>query len=225
VVASSNPWDHVSVQQFDAVPTSVGDARRHAADRLRTWGLDDLVDTATLLVSELATNAVQASRPARGQTAHGPHGGAADQQERVALRLTCTDTNLVVEMWDGSDRKPVRTSQDLAAESGRGLLLVETLSCDWGYYRPRTGGKVVWCALTLARSPFSPVDGSPWPLPRRSPEAAAQPSAPVEMSDDVALLRHVLDCLRGLDNWHLSDPSADRKAAEAPNPNSMQRNG
>jgi hypothetical protein len=148
---------------------------------IRTWGLGDLVDTAALLVSELATNAQKASEPAGRQTAHG---GSADRRERIALRLTCTDTNLVIEMWDGSEGKPVRTSRDLLAQSGRGLLLVTTLSCDWGDYRARTGGKVVWCALTLAGSAFSPVAGSPCPPPR------------------------VLDRLRALDDWHL--PATDR---------------
>jgi hypothetical protein len=97
---------------------------------------------------------------------------------------------------------------DLIAEGGRGLLFVEELSRDWGYYRADTGGKVVWCALPLAKSPFSPVAGSP-PLPRRNPGGAVpQPSRPVEMTEDVALLQRVVDRLRALDNWHLPFTSA-----------------
>jgi len=33
-------------------------ARRYVADRLTGWGMDTLVDTATLLVSEVVTNSV-----------------------------------------------------------------------------------------------------------------------------------------------------------------------
>jgi hypothetical protein len=32
-------------------------------------------------------------------------------------------------------------------EGGRGLMLVETLSKDWGAYR-KDGGKVVWAQIT-----------------------------------------------------------------------------
>jgi hypothetical protein len=38
---------------------------------------------------------------------------------------------------------PVRREADLDSERGRGLLLVETLSRDWGTYRT-ADGKVVW---------------------------------------------------------------------------------
>ena len=40
-----------------AEPVSVPAARRFVADGLSSWGRDDLLDDATLCVSELATNA------------------------------------------------------------------------------------------------------------------------------------------------------------------------
>ena len=41
--------------------------------------------------------------------------------------------------------EPVRQDVDPEATSGRGLLLVEALSAEWGTYTPeRSTGKVVW---------------------------------------------------------------------------------
>ena len=40
-----------------ADPVSVSGARRFVADGLASWGLDELVEDATVCVSELATNA------------------------------------------------------------------------------------------------------------------------------------------------------------------------
>lgn len=42
-----------------------------------------------------------------------------------------------------------RESDDVEAESGRGLLLVEALSSDWGAYVPDSAsGKVVWAVVS-----------------------------------------------------------------------------
>jgi hypothetical protein len=41
---------------------------------------------------------------------------------------------------------PVRQDADAESESGRGLLLVETLSWDWGSYA-RGDVKVVWASI------------------------------------------------------------------------------
>ena len=45
-----------------ADPASVGVARRHVQEALRDWGLGSLVDTASLLVSELVSNALRHAR-------------------------------------------------------------------------------------------------------------------------------------------------------------------
>jgi hypothetical protein len=42
---------------------------------------------------------------------------------------------------------PVRQDADPDSASGRGLLLIETLSKDWGAYR-KANGKVVWALIT-----------------------------------------------------------------------------
>ena len=50
--------------------------------------------------------------------------------------------------WDADPRPPVRVDAGGDAESGRGLLLVEALSQQWGSYVPaQMGGKAVWALL------------------------------------------------------------------------------
>ena len=65
--------------------------------------------------------------------------------------LLCSDRrNVLVHVWDGNDRKPVHQDVDTGATSGRGLLLVETMSAGWGTYIPQhSSGKIVWA---LAKS-------------------------------------------------------------------------
>ena len=53
---------------------------------------------------------------------------------------------VVVSVWDGSDDMPVRQDARPDQESGRGLMLAESLGQDWGAYQAETG-KVVWVSL------------------------------------------------------------------------------
>jgi hypothetical protein len=130
-------------------------------------------------------------------------------QERMALRLTCTAQNLVIEMWDGIATPPVRKAPELDAEGGRGLLLVEALSQDWGYYRPWAGGKVVWCALRLTEPSVSLAGGRvvpPGAPPDRSSETLLEPALlmeTTETADDRRWLQRVVDGLRELGGWYL----------------------
>jgi anti-sigma regulatory factor (Ser/Thr protein kinase) len=96
-------------------------------------GLPDLVETAELLVSELVTNAIRASRGLPEPT--------------VRLWLVSDRSTLVIRVWDGSSEMPAGC-QDAGVDSdrGRGLLLVGALSKDWGAYR-RGHGKVVWVLI------------------------------------------------------------------------------
>jgi hypothetical protein len=89
---------------------------------------------------------------------------------------------------------PVVPEQHLDAEGGRGLFPVDALSKQWDIYRPRNGGKVVWCELALSES------GDPLPfqgaLPEREPGNHG-PTAHRELDlVDMALMQRVLDGLR-----------------------------
>jgi hypothetical protein len=63
--------------------------------------------------------------------------------------LLCSDKqSVLVQVWDGNDHRPERKEVDLEAVGGRGLLLVEALSAEWGTYAPeRSSGKVVWALV------------------------------------------------------------------------------
>ncbi|WP_462189269.1 MULTISPECIES: hypothetical protein [unclassified Frankia] len=48
-------------------------------------------------------------------------------------------------------------------------MLLSALSTRWAYYRPSTGGKVVWCSLPLlARTKVAVGDAEPLPSRQRS---------------------------------------------------------
>ncbi|WP_405592915.1 SpoIIE family protein phosphatase [Streptomyces sp. NBC_01190] len=110
-------------------PTSVARARELARDQLLAWGLEGLVDTTELLVSELVTNALR----------HG-YGD-------IRLRLLL-DRTLVCEVWDNALMQPRRRRARETDEGGRGLQLVSMLSQSWGSRRTHRG-KTVWFELAL----------------------------------------------------------------------------
>lgn len=176
-----------TVRRFDATTNAAYLSRKDVDASLRAWGFSGLVETATLLVSELVTNACRASAQSSEFTAI------------VATRLTCTDTDLIIEVWDANGAAPMLEDRGLEAENGRGLLLVSALSTRWAFYRPRTGGKVTWCSVPLPNSADT-VTIEAESLPSRPTKAA--PAEPIEMFDNADVLRRVADGLQALD-WDL----------------------
>jgi len=84
---------------------------------------------------------------ARGQPS-GPRGGGLPV---LQLCLASDRRNVLVQVWDSSRETPLRQDMAREAESGRGLLLVEHLSAQWGCYLPEApAGKVVWAIVTQA---------------------------------------------------------------------------
>ena len=66
----------------------------------------------------------------------------------VRFWLAADRRNVLIQVWDDCHWKPQRREPDTSAESGRGLLLVETLSSSWGSYAPNGWtGKIVWALL------------------------------------------------------------------------------
>lgn len=132
-------WPLRSFLELGALPGAVPCARLHARQVVWEWGLARLGDDIEILVSELVTNAVAASR-------------SQDQVSPVRLWLLSDKACVLVMVQDASSRAPARVDADDDAESGRGLLLVEAISGQWGWNRTReTGGKVVW-AMTAETS-------------------------------------------------------------------------
>ncbi|MGX1756643.1 SpoIIE family protein phosphatase [Streptomyces lydicus] len=132
------PKDSVGDWSLAPEARSVARARELARDQLTDWGLQELVDTTELLVSELVTNALR----------HG-HG-------EIRLRLLL-DRTLVCEVWDADLAQPRRRRARDTDEGGRGLQLVGLLSQGWGSRRtPR--GKTVWFELALPDGESAAVD-------------------------------------------------------------------
>jgi anti-sigma regulatory factor (Ser/Thr protein kinase) len=108
------------------------------------WGLSDLADTMELVVSELVTNAVQASADHDGQ----PRCSADTGLACVHLRLSTDGLAALIEVWDENATLPERGLPGLDDESGRGLMLVDALTGRWGWDLSSSGrGKVVWALV------------------------------------------------------------------------------
>jgi anti-sigma regulatory factor (Ser/Thr protein kinase) len=116
-----------------AEPGSVPRARRFVEQVLVGWGLDDLVWTATLLVSELTTNACLHART--------PMTVTLERTETGAVRLGVDD---------GSAVAPQMRHYAEEATTGRGMRLVASLSTRSGV-QPLPQGKSVWVELVPAR--------------------------------------------------------------------------
>jgi anti-sigma regulatory factor (Ser/Thr protein kinase) len=140
---ASSPWPLQTRLELAAQRTAPGVVRGHVRAVACEWGLAGLADTAELLASEIATNAVLAS----GQLSI-----RADLAVVPVIRLCVTSDGvcLTIHVWDGSDQMPVLKDFAVDEENGRGLFLVATLGKDWGAYRKKDGGKVVWVMITAA---------------------------------------------------------------------------
>ncbi len=113
---------------FPSHPSSPGKARRFVDSTLHEWRCDHYVEVASLLVSELVTNAVLHA----GTTIH------------VVIRVH--GNRLRVEVHDGDARLPATKHYSPLSATGRGLLLVERMADDWGAL-PILTGKLVWFEL------------------------------------------------------------------------------
>jgi len=192
------------VRRYPATPRTASAARRDATAQLHRWGLDTVTDTVILVLSELITNALVASnRPS------GVH-GAGEAPSGVAMRLTYSHRDLIVEVWDGGPGRPTRRTTNTDSDTGRGLHIVATVVRALGYYPVRvrtpdgyrTKGKVVWAALSHEAPPTPHLPHSPAEqLPRRTPVPPDDETAPNPDHYDRALLQRVLDGLRNLDTW------------------------
>jgi anti-sigma regulatory factor (Ser/Thr protein kinase) len=112
-------------------PEGASFARRAMARAAVLWRLDrEMTETALLLVSELATNAIRHGSP----------------PVRLSLRLD--RDRLRVEVTDSSPALPELSRPDPNQIGGRGLQIVQLLSARWGASAsPRRLGKTVWFEL------------------------------------------------------------------------------
>ena len=114
-----------------ADPGAVRQGRSFTTVTLREWSLPEaLIQDATLVVSELLTNAIV-------------HGRAP-----VRLRLRKTPDELTIEVGDRSSALPRKLRAGPHDLHGRGLAIVAELAGRWAA-RPDGDGKTVWCTIPI----------------------------------------------------------------------------
>jgi len=134
-----------SYLELGALPSAVPCARLHARQVVWEWGRQELADAVELIVSELITNGLRASE---GLTGSRYAGRWTPGVPPVRLWLHSEDKRIVIQVWDGNNKLPIRQVASPSAEGGRGLLLVESVSTSWGSYQAEgSSGKVVWAVV------------------------------------------------------------------------------
>src|ERR1700734_2377452 len=140
--------------------SAVAAARAEVEAAIGAWCVPVDPDVAILLTSELVTNAVTHAAANAGPNGHAASRGRA--AEAVLLVIAADDAGLRVDVHDGSGDLPVLGDcpADANAETGRGLLLVTSLSAEWGFYRT-PGGKAVYFTLEAQPDVHENVIGAP----------------------------------------------------------------
>ncbi|WP_411073385.1 ATP-binding protein [Streptomyces sp. cmx-4-7] len=130
--ATSHPTGHPAYSQtLPREPRSAAVARRLVRTALTVWGLEPLIEDATLVLTELVSNAVDHGRlPSIRVIVSRPSANV--------IRLGVVDRSKTV--------PTLRTDADESQTRGRGLLLVDALTERWGTELYRWG-KQVWAEL------------------------------------------------------------------------------
>ena len=113
--------------ELPGAAASVREVRTLVRSALRGWHLDGCGDTATLLVSELATNAVLHAR------------------SDFAVEVSHTHETVRVAVSDRSSVAVAPRSHGPMAGNGRGLAMIELMASSWGTDRDVLPyAKTVW---------------------------------------------------------------------------------
>jgi anti-sigma regulatory factor (Ser/Thr protein kinase) len=128
-------WPLRSHLELGALPGAVPCARLHARQVLWEWGLSQFSENAEMLVSELMTNAIQASL-------------SAERTLPVRLRLSSDQSRLLIQVQDTNRYPPAPAGRANDDEGGRGLLIVDAISTKWGWdTKEDLSGKTVWALI------------------------------------------------------------------------------
>jgi anti-sigma regulatory factor (Ser/Thr protein kinase) len=104
--------------------------RAFVMGHLRQAGIADPdVEAATVLASELVSNALRYAAPP------------------LCLQVAVDEHRIRLEVHDSSADPPEMRRPSYNATSGRGLWLVDNIASRWGH-RPLSPGKVVWAELS-----------------------------------------------------------------------------
>ncbi|SNT58420.1 Anti-sigma regulatory factor (Ser/Thr protein kinase) [Actinomadura meyerae] len=115
-----------------AVPSTVVLARELVRYALTNWGFTrEAINDATLVMSEIVTNAVTAA-----------------PGHQIRLRCALYEGAPLLECWDPSPELPTLGPPDLMAENGRGLSIISAYAKQSGTRPSATGeGKIVWVRM------------------------------------------------------------------------------
>jgi anti-sigma regulatory factor (Ser/Thr protein kinase) len=120
------------------VSPEVSRARHFIRRALNDWQLSEMAWPASVVTSELVTNALQHSTTV------------------LELTLSRVDTRLRIAVHDhggGAPAIPNRSEADAAAaQGGRGLELIAAATLAWGVFPTRGSGKTVWALLDAAQT-------------------------------------------------------------------------
>ena len=120
-------------------PDQVATARTFVSRTLSSHRVGADNDAATLLTSEIVTNAIQ-------HTKSGVDGGT------VTIVVIGVPRGVLVEIIDDGSAGTPLVKGDLYAAEGHGLFLVQPLAAQWGYLRD-PAGTTVWFHLPAADEP------------------------------------------------------------------------
>jgi anti-sigma regulatory factor (Ser/Thr protein kinase) len=119
------------------VAGSPAHARGFVSDTCEGWRIGRIAKIASLVASELVTNAVVHARTP------------------LAISLRLAGVRLHVAVRDGDPRpmqRPPAGEGEQPVDHGRGLLILDAMADEWGCH-PTADGKVVWAAIGLTRPP------------------------------------------------------------------------
>jgi hypothetical protein len=119
-------------EALPASPVAAPVARRLLGRACRSWSVQDLLEPAELVTTELVANAVR-------------HAGG-----HVVLTVSLRQGDLQISVGDDSPALPRQLTAAASDEHGRGLLMVEALCKDWGIMTCVGDGKVVWAKVAAA---------------------------------------------------------------------------
>ncbi|MGZ4615517.1 MAG: PAS domain S-box protein [Actinomycetes bacterium] len=182
--------------RLEPLPESARRARQLLAEVLDQAGRHDLVDAASLLVSELVTNAVLHARTA------------------IDLRVAASPTGVHVGVTDHSPLLPQRRGYGRSATTGRGLGMVDMVAERSGTEPEPDGGKTVWFELGSIDSaaPDRPSAGTPPPAEPIGVDLLGTPlrlARAWQQHADALLREYLLAC------WELAGDVEERLAEQA----------
>jgi anti-sigma regulatory factor (Ser/Thr protein kinase)/CheY-like chemotaxis protein len=120
---------HEAALELSGDVIAAREARAVVRDVLGRWGYRELIDDATLVVSELVTNAVEHAR------------------STCAVILNRSEGGVRIEVRDQGPGSPSLQPPSDTAEGGRGLMIVSALATAWGT-QATPYAKSVWVELS-----------------------------------------------------------------------------